>query len=104
MQVPKAAKRERDEDLRNYDRVGIMIDLDRDFQTCYHLQIDQRGCLCDDCWGDKSWNPKWFVAVESNATGWTAECAIPLAELTGEAMTPGRIWACNIVRVVPGKD
>jgi photosystem II stability/assembly factor-like uncharacterized protein len=102
-QIAKVEKRKRDEDLRNYDRVGIMLDLDRDFQTYYHLQIDQRGCLCDDCWGDKSWNPKWFVAVDSTATGWTAEVAIPLTELTGEAITAGRVWACNVVRVVPGK-
>src|SRR5262249_109128 len=94
-QVPKVEKRKRDEDLSAYDRIGIMLDLDRDYQTYYHLQIDQRGCLCEDCWGDKSWNPKWYVAVHSDATSWTAEVAIPRSELTGDPLSAGRIWACN---------
>jgi hypothetical protein len=103
LQVPKAEKRQRDEDLRKFDRVGIMLDLDRDYQTYFHLQIDQRGCLAEDCWGDKTWNPKWYVAVHSDATSWTAEAAIPREELTGDPITIGKVWACNVVRVVPGK-
>ncbi len=53
--------------------------------------------------GDRTWNPKWYVAVNSDATGWTAEVAIPLAELSGETAATGKTWACNIVRVIPGK-
>ncbi len=49
-QVAKVEKRTRDMDLHSFDRVGIMLDLDRDYQTYYHLQIDQRGALCEDCW------------------------------------------------------
>jgi cellulose/xylan binding protein with CBM9 domain len=101
--VPLVEKRKRDEDLHAYDRVGIMLDMDRNYQTYYHFQIDQRGCLSEDCWGDKSWNPKWYVASRSDETSWTAEIAIPLVELTGEAINVGQIWACNVVRVVPGK-
>ena len=52
-------------ELRAHDRVSILIDLDRDYQTYYQLQIDQRGALAEDCWGDRTWNPKWFVAVHS---------------------------------------
>jgi hypothetical protein len=89
--------------LRGHDRVSIMLDLDRDFQTYYHLQIDQRGALGEDCWGDQSWNPKWYVAVDSDANGWTAEIAIPLAELTADSIVVGKTWACNVVRVTPGK-
>ena len=40
--------------------------------------------------------------MHSDADGWSAEAAIPLSELTGEAVGPGRVWACNVVRVVPG--
>jgi tetratricopeptide (TPR) repeat protein len=103
MQVPKVEKRERDMDLRAFDRVSILLDLDRNYQTYYHLEVDQRGALAEDCWGDKSWNPRWFVAVDSNETGWTAEFAIPRGELTGERIHAGKVWACNVVRVVPGK-
>jgi photosystem II stability/assembly factor-like uncharacterized protein len=95
--------RQRDADLRPYDRVSLLLDLDRDYNTCFQLQIDQRGCLCEDCWGDRSWNPHWFVAVRSESTCWQIEAAIPLIELTGDSITPGRAWACNLVRVLPGR-
>jgi photosystem II stability/assembly factor-like uncharacterized protein len=101
--VPPVVKRSRDMDLRAFDRVSILLDLDRDYQTYFQLQIDQRGCLAEDCWGDRAWDPKWFVAVEGDETGWTAEAAIPLAELTGAKITPGHVWAANVVRVVPGR-
>lgn len=101
-QVPKAETRGRDADLTGHDRVELLLDLDRDYQTYYRLRVDHRGCVAEDCWGDATWNPRWFVAVDSTPTGWTAECAIPLAELTGTNPTPGAIWAMNLVRVVPG--
>ncbi|MCE9530540.1 MAG: hypothetical protein K8T89_05330, partial [Planctomycetes bacterium] len=100
--VAPLEKRSRDMDLRAHDRVSILLDLDRDYQTCFQLQIDQRGCLAEDCWGDTKWNPQWFVGVDSDETSWTAEAAIPLKELTGEAITPGKVWAVNVVRIVPG--
>jgi photosystem II stability/assembly factor-like uncharacterized protein len=103
MQVPAAAKRTRDADLTGHDRVDILLDLDRDYQTYYRFQIDHRGCLAEDCWGDKTWNPKYFVAFLPTETGWTAEIAIPLVELTADRPTHGRAWAVNVCRVVPGK-
>jgi photosystem II stability/assembly factor-like uncharacterized protein len=102
-QVPAVTKRTRDADLRGFDRVNILLDLDRDYQTYFRFQVDQRGCVAEDCWGDLTWNPRWFVAVNAEETGWTAEIAIPLAELTGDSLTPGKVWACNVTRVVPGK-
>src|SRR5262249_5814712 len=56
MQVAAVKGRSPDADLRPYDRVGLLLDLDRDYSTYFHLQVDQRGCVCDDCWGDRSWN------------------------------------------------
>ena len=44
-----------------------------------------------------------FVAVKSDKDGWSAEAAIPLTELTGERVTVGKAWGCNVVRVVPGR-
>jgi hypothetical protein len=95
--------RTRDADLRGHDRVSILLDLDRDYCSCYHLQVDQRGCVCEDCWGDKSWDPRWFVAVHSEPTCWVIEAAIPLVALTSDGITSGKAWACNVVRVVPGR-
>jgi hypothetical protein len=101
--APPAAKRDRDADLRGHDRVDILLDLDRDYQTYYRFQIDHRGCLAEDCWGDRSWNPKYFVAFHPTETGWTAEYAIPVVELTGDRPAHGKTWAVNVSRVVPGK-
>ena len=101
--VTPAAKRDRDADLRGHDRVDILLDMDRDYQTYYRFQIDHRGCLAEDCWGDRSWNPKYFVAFQPTETGWTAEYAIPLVELTGDRPSHGKTWAVNVSRVVPGK-
>jgi photosystem II stability/assembly factor-like uncharacterized protein len=100
--LPKAEVRRRDDDLRGKDRVDLLFDLDRDYQTYYRLRIDQRGCVADDCTGDAGWNPQWFVAVEPTPAGWTAEVAIPRAELIGTGFKTGSTWGVNVTRVVPG--
>jgi photosystem II stability/assembly factor-like uncharacterized protein len=102
-QVPPVKVRPRDADLRAFDRVSILLDLDRDYSTYFHLQIDQRGCVCEDCWGDQRWNPQWFVAVKSDEESWNIEAAIPLHELTGDRLGTGTAWAVNVVRVLPGR-
>lgn len=101
--LPAETGRAHDADLRAHDRVGILLDLDRDFQTYFHLQVDCRGCLAEDCWGDKTWNPKWFVAVHPEETRWTVEIAIPRPELTGDPISVGKVWAANVTRTVPGR-
>lgn len=100
--VEPLAKRTRDSDLTGHDRVDIALDLDRDYQTAYRFQIDHRGALAEDCWGDRTWNPKYHVAFASGETEWTAEIAIPLVELTGERPSHGKAWAVNVQRVTPG--
>jgi hypothetical protein len=101
--VEPAKVRGRDGDLRGHDRVSLMLDLDRDYATCYHLQVDERGFVSEDCWGDRSWDPRWFVAVRSEAEAWVAEAAIPMTALTGDGITPGKAWAVNVVRVLPAR-
>jgi len=97
-----AAPREHDKDLRPHDRVSLVLDLDRDYATAYHLQVDERGCVADDCWGDRAWNPRWFVARHADEAGWTVELAVPLEGLTGDGLAHGAIWACNVIRTTPG--
>ena len=65
--------------------------------------MDQRGCVLEDCWGDRTWNPRWFVAIHREPTVWTAEIAIPRNALTGDHITAGNAWAANVIRVVPGE-
>jgi photosystem II stability/assembly factor-like uncharacterized protein len=102
-QVAPVKGRKHDADLRNYDRVSLLLDLDRDYSTCFHLQVDQRGCVRDDCWGDLTWNPRWFVAVHSEADVWQIEAAIPMGELSADRVRAGTAWACNVVRTLPGR-
>ncbi len=101
--IEPAKVRTRDKDLRGNDRVSLMLDLDRDYGTCFHLQVDAAGCVAEDCWGDKTWDPRWFVAVRRDRDAWTVEAAIPRAALTGDGFTPGKAWAANVVRVLPGQ-
>lgn len=101
--VPKESVRKRDAELRPYDRVSILLDLDRDYTTYFHLQVDQRGCAREDCWGDLSWDPRWFVAIASDEKGWNVEAAIPMSEFTLTGVPLGSAWACNVVRTVPGR-
>lgn len=95
--------RPRDAILDGFDRVSLMLDLDRDYCTWYRLDVDQRGCVREDCWGDRTWNPKWYVAAHVEPTVWQIEAAIPLAELTGDPVGAATAWAFNLVRTIPGK-
>ncbi len=96
-------QRGHDADLSGHDRLSILLDLDRDYSTWFHLQVDERGLVAEDCWGDKRWDPRWFVAVRHELRCWVVEAAIPLAELTGEGVVPGEAWAFNAIRTLPGK-
>jgi len=87
-----------DADLAKQDHVRISLDLDRDYATCYHFSVDHRGQTADRCWLDTSWNPRWFVASNSDDTSWTIETAIPWAELTDKLPQPNNAWALSIER------
>lgn len=101
--LPPVKPRKRDDDLRAFDRISLLLDLDRDYGSYFHLEFDQRGCVAEDCCGDRSWNPQWFVEVCPTVEGWTAEVAIPLVELTGNTKLENEVWAVNVTRITPGK-
>ncbi|MFO0969172.1 MAG: hypothetical protein U0793_26760 [Gemmataceae bacterium] len=101
--VPPAKKRGRDDNLDPYDRVSILLDLDRDYSTYFRLEVDQRGCAREDCWGDAKWDPRWFVACKSTEDEWRIEAAIPLGELTADRIPVNTAWAFNVVRILPGR-
>jgi hypothetical protein len=95
-------RRPRDPDLSQHDRVDVFLDTDRDYTTYYHLTIDHRGWAADASCGDRSWNPKWFIAAKTSDGIWTAEAAIPLAELKATIVPGKTIWALGLQRTVPG--
>ena len=94
--------RPRDPDLSAHDRVDVLIDLDRDFATYYRLTVDHRGFTGEGCWGDRTWDPDWFVAAKKAEGTWTAEAAIPLDQFTGRYPAAGAAWAVGLQRTVPG--
>src|SRR6185369_3371161 len=51
---PSAGKRRHDEDLSEFDRIVVSLDVDRDYVTSYQFAVDQRGCTHDSCWHDAS--------------------------------------------------
>jgi hypothetical protein len=93
--------RERDADLSARDRMELRIDTDRDFGSAFELEIDDRGWARDACWGDARWNPQWFIAASGDGETWTAEAAIPLAELAAEPPTARHVWAVSARRTIP---
>lgn len=99
---PATGQRLRDGDLSRRDRVDVYLDLNRDYATYYHLAIDSRGWTTDDCWGDSTWNPQWFVAASTADGVWTAEAAIPLGELSATAPVAGAAWAIGLQRTIGG--
>lgn len=94
--------RRRDEDLSGRDRLRLCIDLDRDYTSYYQFEIDDRGHTAESCFGDATWNPRWFVAVDRGESSWTCEIAIPLAELTSEPINGDTAWAIGLQRTIPG--
>jgi photosystem II stability/assembly factor-like uncharacterized protein len=99
--LPVHAGRTFDEDLSPFDRVAFLLDIDRDYDTAYRFEIDQRGHTRDACWEHQGWNPKWHVACHGDDNEWSFEAAIPLDQLMPEAPTPGATWSVGVVRIMP---
>jgi len=98
---PIQRARHHDEQLDDFDRVMLSLDIDRDRVTYFNFTIDQRGCTSDACWQDPRWNPSWLVAVDGDAAEWRIEAAIPLNELTPWAFAKETAWAVGITRIIP---
>lgn len=94
-----------DAELADSDRIELLLDIDRDYSSFFRLAVDRRGQVAEDCWHDRTWNPKWFVATGTDeGTGaWSVEAAIPLEELVDSTDLTDQTWAVNVVRVVPGE-
>lgn len=98
---PLKTGRKHDEVLADFDRVTLLLDIDRDYVTYYRFSMDQRGCTEDACWQDPSWNPRWFVAADGDESHWRIEAAIPLEELGPKPPREGDVWNVGIIRVAP---
>lgn len=101
LEMPSRKGRTHDSDVSPYDRVTLLLDVDRDYTTYYRFTIDQRGWTAEDLWGDVTWNPKWFVAADGDGEGWRFEVAIPWKELIPSPPSSGTVWAASLHRTVP---
>lgn len=93
--------RQHDAPLGGYDRVKLLIDVDRDYSTWYELEFDERGWTSERCVGDSGWNPEWFVAADSDPQRWRIEAAIPLATMISEPLNRDHAWAVRVIRTIP---
>lgn len=93
--------RKRDAELSKFDRVRLLLDIDRDYASSYELTIDHRGWTADACWGDATWNPEWFVAADSSDTHWQIEAAVSWDSLVETPPTAGDAWAVRFERLLP---
>jgi len=98
---PTLAGRRHDADLLDFDRLGLFLDIDRDWATYYALEVDQRGWTTDRCWENRSWNPKWHVAAVADGKRWRIEAAIPFRELAPRAPTKNNVWGLGLLRTIP---
>jgi hypothetical protein len=93
--------RRHDQDLSSFDRVALCFDVDRDFVSWYTIEIDQRGCVAESCWGDSSWNPTMYIAADADEDHWRVEGAIPFSELVPRPPQAGEGWGLAITRTIP---
>ena len=88
------------------DHIRLRIDLDRDYASWFELAWSATGEKHDACNDMDYWNPGWYVATSNTGGFWSAEIAIPLAELcvrkdpqTGNWAS--EVWAFSAVRTIP---
>lgn len=94
----------RDADLSADDSVALVLDTFGDHRTGYFLQVNAAGARFDglivtseDVSAD--WDGIWDARVGRDASGWTAEIAIPAATLRfGPHLAA---WGFNLMRAVP---
>lgn len=102
LSIDEAADRVRDSSHQGIDRFELALDVDRDYSSALVLKVDERGQTSDACWHDRSWDPEWFVATESDETSWRFEIAIPISELVDRPVKPGQLWSIRMTRTAPG--
>lgn len=105
VEYPPAEKekpRQRDAPPGKHDRIELMLDVNRDWNSAFGLVIDHRGWASDAIDEDASWNPAWHVAAGGDERQWIVEAAIPLSELGPRPPQARDVWVVGVRRVVPG--
>ncbi|MFH1071295.1 MAG: DUF5916 domain-containing protein [Candidatus Glassbacteria bacterium] len=96
----------RDGDMDQDNAVTLYLDTFHTRRDCYYFSTNSRGTQIDGRIGedggtnDKSWDCTWSVAVKEDSLGWTAEFAIPVAEMR-IPRTENPVWGINFRRNYP---
>jgi hypothetical protein len=100
-EAPSYAGRPYDADLDAFDRLSFSLDINRDYQSAYRFDVDQRGWTRDAMWTNQAWNPKWHVACNADESAWRIEAAINWTELCPQPPLPGTVMALGVTRTMP---
>ncbi|MBM3475048.1 MAG: DUF4091 domain-containing protein [Armatimonadetes bacterium] len=79
------------------DCVEVFVAPGSDPMRYYHFVINAAGVLRDELRQDETWNSRATAAARPTPDGWSAELAVPLADLDIPA-TAGREWRLNLCR------
>ena len=97
--VPQQSlERKHDADLSQLDKVMLMLDLDRDYNSAIRFGIAETGDTSDQLDSCNSFNPKWHLKVARLGNNWIAEGAIGLHELGTAEPLDGKTWAMCAAR------
>ena len=90
----------RDEQNKNFDGFGVLINPFNDGQIEYKFFISAAGVQVDakisPTGEDVNWNTVWKSAVNINENGWSTEIAIPFSSL--RFSKDSKDWALNMIR------
>ncbi len=85
------------------DWVGVQLDSYRDRRTAFSFAVSAAGVKRDAAisndgeGGDSNWDPVWFVEVQVDSEGWTAEMKIPFSQLRYAHRTE-QVWGLQVER------
>jgi hypothetical protein len=93
----------RDGSIWNENEVEIFFDIKRQGKRLRQFAVNSIGTQCDLQYDngteDMRWNSSWIAKTSVQSRSWTAEMAIPLADLDAVPPLPNDIWGINICRV-----
>jgi hypothetical protein len=105
----RAYLRDRDSAF-NDDFVGVVLDTFNDQRRAFEFFVNPFGVQMDLIMDDvnrnesTSWNGLWDSAGEINATGFTAEMAIPFSQLRFPGADGEQTWGIDVLRFRPRED
>ena len=62
-----------------------------------------RAAVAEDCWGDRTWNPRWLVAHKSTRPVGPPKSRFRWPKSPATPIPVGKAWCLNIVRMLPGR-